>query len=78
MASKADVSSAAKPNKAAATMATGSDGTEAGAEESAAPTGVQQLPPEVWAAMSSGAQHNYRRNHKKGARKQGGKEGHTI
>ena len=98
MASKADVSSAAKPNKAkmqvaprmpqtaaisatqapialtaVAAMATGSEGAEAGAGENAAPSGVQQLSAEVWAAMSSRAKGHYLHTHKKGTRKQGGK-----
>ena len=84
MASKADVSSAAKPNQAkmqvaprmpqtaaisatqapialtaVASMATGSEGAEAGVGESAAPSGVQQLSAEVWDTMSKAAKHNF-------------------
>ena len=73
MASKADVSSAAKPNKAAATMATGSEGAEAGAGESAAASGVQQLSAEVWAGMNRTARKNYLQYHNTGVRKHGGK-----
>ena len=54
-------------------MATGSEGTEAGAGESAAPLGVQQLSAEVWAAIISRAKGHYLHTHKKGTRKQGGK-----
>jgi len=57
----------------AATMATGSEGADGGAGESAAPTGVQQLPPEVWSSMSRTAKKNYLQYHNNGARKQGGK-----
>ena len=70
MASKADVSSAAKPNKAAATMATGS---EVGAGESAEAAVLQQLPPEVWATMNPRARKYYTKLRNQGAQKQGGK-----
>ncbi len=54
-------------------MATGSEGAEGGAGGSAAPTGVQQLPPEVWSSMSRTAKKYYNKLHNQGARKQGGK-----
>ena len=98
MASKADVSSAAKPNKATmpgaprmphtatisatqapialtavASMATGSEGAEAGVGENAAPAGVQQLSAEVWATMGQRARRNYRLRHSQGTQKQSGK-----
>ena len=44
-------------------MATGSDGAEAGAGESAAASGVQQLSAEVWATMGQRARRNYRLRH---------------
>ena len=53
-------------------MATGSDGAEAGAGESAAASGVQQLSAEVWATMSPGARHKYLKSCKAAIRKQSG------
>ena len=58
---------------AVAAIATGCEGAEGGAEERAAPSGVQQLSAEVWATMSGKAKNSYLRNHKAGQRKQGGK-----
>ena len=53
MTSEADVSSAAKPNNAAATaMATGSEGAQGGAGEIAAAAVVKQLSAEVLADIS--------------------------
>jgi len=55
---------------AATAMATGSEGAEAGAGESAGEAVATQFPPEVWATMSRAARQHANRLRRKGAYKQ--------